>query len=379
MKLARLAAALLVSASGAAHPTSSLAQERTDPPSATPETARDDLLVSLTFVDTALDIESLVARLAHHGVRVVPSGDDIAIVRIAADGPRLVLTSDEPDGRHSERVVVVPSEERERIETVAIVIVNLLRDESAELLALFARPDTVTAEVASSDARDDASPTEAPSTPSTTLTPSDTTTTLTPRDTATTLAPGDTATTLAPGDTATTLTPSDTAPIGDAARPPAPRGPIRLGLAVRGGSVPAGSGVELDLYYGFELGVRITPHLTIGIRDTAIGDIPRRDGLRLDVAPFVELGLPIDGTSLTAYAQLAVRTQLVMPSNADVSFGLAPLGVAGARLALDPLVCVGIEGAIGLVLTSAYHDTFHSLPALSVPLSLGGSLLFFLE
>lgn len=229
-----------------------------------------------------------------------------------------------------ERQVAVPDHLAERTEALAIVAANLLRDESAELLALLAPP-----------------PAETTPEPAETLEPPVETT--------------------APVETA-----DPSAELGNPVAPDRPPGPpwLRLGLAAHLTSVPAGGGTEADVFYGVEIAWTAPELLAVGVRDIAAGGLPGRDGAHIDASPFAELAWTLDFFSL--YGQVGAHLQVIIEqADGDAHMGVAAFADVGARFRLDPVFSLGIETMLRLVATEELSTSAHQLPQLSLPWSAG--------
>jgi hypothetical protein len=288
------------------------------------------------------DADRLRIDLARIGARVeAETGTDVALdglehpdgaalhIRIESDA-QVVLVLVQTDGTTMERATELPPDPVERAETLAILAVNMLRDESAELLALL-RPPPVVVEAPAPvvDAIMVAAPSVEP-----------------------------------------------TAPL-EAEPPPEPRDPfLRFGLAAHVGSISSSDGLEPDVLGGGEVAWTPTPFLAIGARDLTVGGTLYGSGVHVDAAPFAELGLVL--SFVTLYADLGAHVQLQTGSGngGPTSFGVAPLLVAGIRFRLAPEVSLGAETAVRVVATDSFFTGLHELPQLAVPWTGGLSLLF---
>lgn len=292
----------------------------------------------------ALDLERVRARLASEigatvHVAVDSSAGGAALHIRVEGGARVVLVLARDDGSRMERIADLPDDAGERSETLAILAVNMFRDEATELLALL-RPEAPAVDVAAQ------------------LAPSASPSIRTPR----------------PAETASALAGATIS----AGRPPeAPqRDPfLRLGLAAHFGSVSRASSAELDFIGGVEVSWTPLPFFAVGARDIGGGGTSQGDAWHFDGSPFVELALPLSFVSI--YADLGAHVQLAFGDGRDGAVaGVAPFLAGGIRFRLAREVSLGIETTIRVVATDGFFTGLYELPQLAVPWTGGLSLLF---
>lgn len=375
--------------------------------SAQTEERREELVLVLGDHLEWLDVAALTARLGVLADVVVRDAatertSELSIHMRGARRARVELTR--VDGRRIGRTVSLPSEARERVETLAILAANLLRDESAELLAMLRpRPDAPTDSVpetpdgtASTEASEpsavEPSANEAAAgvstagvstadvrTPETDTADADTAESGTAENVSDTAEPSTTEPDAADVGTAEpSTTDPDAAPLDapieraeGTMRPPF----LRLGLSGELGSVPRGAGYEVDLLYGLELSWTAPELVAIGLRDVGVRGLPEgREGITVDFAPFVELSGSFE--FLTLYGQIGAHTQVVVDFGINEHFGVAPLAAVGVRFRLIPEMSIGLETVVRVVASERFTTALHSLPQLSVPWMAGLALLF---
>lgn len=293
-----------------------------------------------------IDLDRVRARVgAETGVEVHVATDPSARgatlhIRIEGD-VRVVLVLARADGSQMERTTELPDEPSERAETLAILAVNMFRDESAELLALLRAtpPDTTGA---------------TPDAPAET-------------DTVETVETVEVETVEAPSTTPVT-------PLPPVAPPRAPF--LRLGLAAQLGSTPRSGGAAFDFIAGLEISWTPLPYFALGMRDLGGGGSLPGPASHVDGSPFAELGLAL--SFVTLYADLGAHLQLIVDGVHDgvSAIGVAPFVVLGVRFRLAPEVSLGAETAIRVVATDAFFSGLYELPQLAVPWTGGLSLLF---
>ena len=184
----------------------------------------------------------------------------------------------------------------------------------------------------------------------------------------------------------TALLPEDRTAAGTAADPatetPADAGTrvpldLRVGAALHLGSVPSGTGTEVDLLYGFEASWAPPELIAIGAREVAVNGLPRGAGVRLDAAPFFELRYTV--SFFTVSGQLGAHLQVIFETDTGQQrFGIAPMVVLGARFRLAPAFSIGIETALRVVATGQFTTGLHDLPQLAVPWTGGPAAIFHL-
>lgn len=268
------------------------------------------------------------------------SGSTTLHVRVEG-GARVVLVLVRVDGSTMERTTAVPDDAAERTETIAILAVNMLHDEAAELLALLGPSDAGPPIVVVGE------PTPPPATVEVVI------------DTATPAEPPVVPETIAPEVEAPAAPPRETF--------------LRLGLGMHASSVPRGGGhTEGDFLAGFELGWTPAPWIAVGGRDMAGGSTVQGDAWHVDGSPFVEVGLPLD--FVTLYADVAVHLQVIV--DGEDAFGVAPYVAPGVRFRLCREFSIAAETAIRVVASERFLTGLYSLPQGAFVWSGGLTLLF---
>lgn len=254
---------------------------------------------------------------------------------------RIAITR--PDGSITARLVELPNDATERVETMAILATNLLRDESTELLAMLRRSPEAVAETRADQAAE-----AEPSPPVLVLVEAE-----------------------------TPSTPAQAYAV-DAPEPleveeeerAAPSSPfLRLGLGAELGSVPRGTGLEVDTLSGLELAWTAPEWLALGVRNLNVAAVSNRT-VHVDFAPFVEGRVSFDFLAL--YGQLGAHLQV----DGDGRVGGAAMGVLGARFRVVPEFSMGLETALRVVVTDTFDTSTHTLPQWSIPWTGGLVLLF---
>ncbi len=295
-----------------------------------------------------IDLDRVRARVAAEtGLEVHRASEPSAqgaTLHIRLEGDlRVALVLARPDGSHMERVADLPNDASERAETLAILAVNMFRDESAELLALLRPTPSEAGRAAAEPPGESVSEGEHESESE---------------------SDGD-------GD-------GDSASAGPPIPTPAPsRDPfLRLGLAGALGSVPRAGGAAIDFIAGLEISWTPLPYFAVGLRDVGGGSTVRGSASHVDSSPFAELGLVLSFVSL--YADLGAHVQLVFDGLHDgvSGVGVAPFVVLGIRFRLAPEVSLGVETALRVVATDSFFTGAYQLPQLAVPWTGGLALLF---
>jgi hypothetical protein len=322
----------------------------------------------------AVDVEALRAALARElGVEVVLAagrGGDPLRVRVRAIGRRrAVLELRRPDSSRMVRGTELDADPAERLETIVILAVNLVRDESAELLELLRRrrgesttePVEIATEAAAPDAPQNelAGPVVAAD-PTPPLEVAETTTEETPN------APETLAAAAPPGQAAmeaptVAADDPDTEPVA----PADPAGPgqrvLRTGLGAFVGSVPSGGGTEVTVLGGLELVFTPTDFAAIGVRDLGGGaPLGSIGGWSFGGTLFGELGWILD-PAVVLHAGLGVDLRvngLVDRATA----GAAPVLFVGARFFLLRELSIAVQTALHAVATDAWSSNLHLLP-----------------
>jgi hypothetical protein len=313
--------------------------------------AQDGASANITWLDVPpgmLDTDAIIARVHERtSIALDAAPSDRVLVVQMRDRDAIDITLDGPGAAHLERSAALPDDATERTETVAILLSNLLLDESAELLAML-RP---------AEAEEESDPDTAPA-PDPDPDPDPDTDPDTDPDPDPDPAP---------------------APDPDPAPGPTPRQPIDLRVAVAGhlGSVPRGTGSEVDLLYGFELSWAPPDLIALGVRDLAFSGLPNDAGIRLDAAPIIELRFTESFFSL--YGQLGAHIQLAfLTDSATQRAGVAPLLVGGVRFRIAREFSIGIETAFRVIATEQFTTALHDLPQLAVPWTGGLAAVFHL-
>lgn len=312
--------------------------------------APERLMIAFSEHPEWVDVQALAHRLttlAHVTVVGSEQAEGAAMLTVEWHSPsyaRVAVTR--PQGTPTARLVELPSDASERVETLAILATNLLRDESAELLAMLRRaPDPAAAYA-------DVPPEPTP--PIIVLVENQ-------QATEEPVAPEAVEPVAPEPATDALLEEEDIAP-----SPPF----LRLGLAGHLGSVPSGSNFDLDLIAGLEVAWTAPEWLAIGVRDINVGAISRNADVHVDFAPFIELGVSIE--FLTLYGQLGAHLQVTSEERA----GVAPMTVIGARFRLIPEFSIGVETALRVVASDAFETTLYELPQGSMPWTAGLAFLF---
>ena len=299
----------------------------------------EELVIRFSEHPEWVDVQALARRLSVlAGVQVVgvERAETAAMLSIEWHTPayaRIAITR--PGGAPTARLVELPEDATERVETIAILATNLLRDESTELLAMLRR----------------APEESAPAPPILVLVEAD-----------------------APPAAEPVSLPSveEQVPAIAVEEEPAPQLPsapfLRLGLAAHLGSVPHGAGHEADTISGLEVSWT-SAWLALGVRELNVGALNNQP-LHVDLAPFAEARATFDFLAL--YGQLGVHLQV----DEDARFGVAPMGVIGARFRLVPEFSIGVETALRVIATDTFVTGAHTLPQWSVPWTGGLALLF---
>lgn len=349
----------------------------------------------------AIDVDVLRAALARElamEVRMAGRGGPrVPRVRVRAIGrTRAVLELRRPDGSRMQRSTELDHDPAERLETIVILAVNMVRDEASELLELLRRrrptegpaegaaagatgtdpqagtsEDTVASEMATATetmGAIEAAPTE--STAATAMLAASEPHTATPTSAATATSaavegapeseregPAIEATT-----TGTHATAGEVAPPAEALpRPPGPR-VVRIGLGALVGSVPAGRGYEVTLLGGLELAWTPTDFLAFGVRDVG-GGVPLSSIGRWSAggALFAELGWILDPT-FVLHLELGADVRINGAGGGQDSAGVAPLAVIGARFFPIRELSIALQTGIHVVVTDAWSSNLHVLP-----------------
>jgi hypothetical protein len=351
----------------------------------------------------AIDVSALREALARElGIEVrVTSAAAIEVPRVRL---RRITRSDamlelvRPDRSRMRRHAALPADPAERLETIVILAVNMVRDEASELLAMLRRrrapadtaeadTDAADTDAADTDAADtdadtastdtDAAETDATDTASTDTDATDTGATETD---ATETGATDAATETAPIDGATETTapsPPDTA-VDVAADPPGPPAApgqrvFRIALGALLGSVPRAGSYEVALVSGLELAWTPTDFLAFGLRDLGGGTLlSTNQRWSAGGAAFAELGWIVD-PALVLHLELGADVR-INGSDASSSAGVAPLLLVGARWFPIRELSLALQTALHVVATDAWTGNLHALPQGAVLWTIGLSI-----
>ena len=329
--------AIVIGYSGFALP---LAAQDAPLPEASNATHAEPVMIAFSEHPEWVDVPALALRLtalAHVNVVGAEQGQGAALITIEWHSPsyaRVAVTRQE--GTPIARLVELPTDASERVETLAILATNLLRDESAELLAMLRRPTEPALAYAPPE----------PAPPVIMLVEE------TP-------------------DAALVMPESVAPPPQEEAEAPEASPPfLRMGLSGHFGSVPHGSNFEVDVIAGLELTWTAPEWLALGVREINVGAISNSSDVHVNFAPFAELGVSID--VLTLYGQLGAHLQV----GSDARVGVAPMTVIGARFRLIPEFSIGVETALRVIATDSFETSLYALPQGALPWTGGLSLLF---
>lgn len=321
----------------------------------------------------AVDVEALRAALARElGVEVGLAegrGGDALRVRVRAIGRRrAVLELRRPDGSRMVRSTDLDADPAERLETIVILAVNLVRDESAELLELLRRrrgeatePVEIAAEAADPEAAENV--------PIEPVVAADPAPPLEPTEAAeeTPLEPETPAATAPPEELASappTVVDPDPEPI-EPAEPAAPGQRVfRIGLGAFIGTVPSGGGTEATLLGGLELAFTPADFAAIGVRDLGGGAPLGAQGWSAGGTVFGELGWILD-PAVVLHAGIGVDLR-ANGFVGRVTAGAAPMLFLGARFFLVRELSIALQTALHVALTDAWSSNLHVLPQAAV-------------
>lgn len=320
----------------------------------------------------AIDVEALRAEMAREldvAVVLAPARPRALQIRVRTIGRRRAsLELRRADGSRMVRSTELPDDPDERLDTVVILAVNLVRDESAELLALLrARREPAVTEVAAPTEPVPADAIDPPVEPVEPIEPALEPAPVEPALEPAPVEPAPVAETPvvepAPApdpEPAAVIEPASPEPEPTESGPPGPP-VVRLGLGALVGSVPSGAGFDVALLGGLEVAWTPTEFLAIGVRDLGggapLGDVP---GWSVGTTVFAELGWVIDaafvldvGLGVDARVNGLART---------VTGGAAPTVRLGARVFFVPEVSMSLDTALFVVATDAWSTNLQLLP-----------------
>jgi hypothetical protein len=346
----------------------------------------------------AIDIEALRAAIARElaiEVRLVgpEHGGSGAIavprVRVRAIGrTRAVLELIRPDGSRMRRSSELHRDPAERLETIVILAVNMVRDEASELLELLRRRAvpiatgsageggaTITPEGGIVPASASPSPDRSTADPSSGQAAPPEPVEVASVEASAPSAPGDPSSTVASvAAAASTAAAVSTEPTAAAASEPvavptvevgpAPPGHrvLRIGFAGLIGSVPRGTGYDATLIGGGEIAWTPEDWLAIGIRDIGGGSPLGTNGRwQAGAAAFAELGWILD-PMLVLHLQLGVDLRANVREAEGASAGVAPMLVLGARLFPIREFSVALQTGLHVVVTDVWSSNLHVFP-----------------
>ena len=243
------------------------------------------------------------------------------------------------------------SDPGERLETIVILAVNMVRDEASELLELLRRRRAVEADHGGEGAPEAVMVTTgAPADPEPDA----------PRDPAG--GSGTEAIAEAPATTSVaTHVPTEVVPPAEvASRPPGQR-VVRIALGALVGTIPQGLGQDATLLGGLELAWTPTDFLALGVRDLGGGASPTIGRWSVGGALFGELGWVVD-PALVLHLELGVDLRVNGASVGQGSGGVAPLAVLGARFFPIVTPSIAVQTGLHVVATGAWSTTLHVLP-----------------
>jgi hypothetical protein len=262
------------------------------------------------------------------------------------------------DGSRMRRSTELPADPAERLETVVILAVNMVRDEASELLEL------LRSRRAQVGAPPEETPSETPA-PTPVETPAQTPveTPAEPTRDPALIASADPAARIT-SDPAPDEAPAEVEPERPADTVPSPPSQrvFRFGIGGLIGSVPRGTGLEATFVGGLELAWTPTDFLAFGLRDVAGGAPLGSNGIwSAGGAVFGELGWIVD-PALVLHLELGldVRAHVV---GADLrSGGLAPFVLLGARWFPIRELSLAIQSALHVAATDSWSTNLHLLP-----------------